>query len=146
MTGADLFPIPHSDSELIKPFWNAAAQGRLEMPQCVDCGAFNWYPGVECRHCRGEKFNWVRLPDTARIFSWTVVKRALHAPYKVMAPYVPVLVEFDEAPGVRLVTRLVDMDAGMLAINGAVAITFKDLGYPATTTGVVAPLATNPKG
>jgi uncharacterized OB-fold protein len=135
----DAFPLPDPDFEPLKPFWAEIAERRLTFPKCTACGRFNWYPRQACGDCGGEHFAWIPVSGEARIFSWTVVKRALHAPYKAIAPYIPVIVEFDDAPGVRLVSRWIGPDDG-LAIGKPARIVFEDFGYPNLLTGMLAPL------
>lgn len=137
----DTFPRPDVDLPALAPFWRAAARGRLELPRCAQCNAFNWYPSEQCAHCDGARFDWVEVAPRGTLFSWSVVKRPLFAPYAVIAPYIPAIVELPEAPGVRLVTRLVDADPQTLRIDAPVELRFADLTYPHDHSGVIAPLA-----
>lgn len=138
---ADRFPTPDTTLPVLAPFWAAAAQHRLELPRCAQCRAFNWYPGEQCAHCGHASFDWTELAPRGTLFSWSVVKRPLFAPYAVIAPYIPAIVELDQAPGVRLVTRLVDSSPESLRIGAAVELIFADLTYPNSDSGVIAPLA-----
>jgi uncharacterized OB-fold protein len=135
------FPIPDLELPALRPFWLAAAQQRLELPRCAQCQAFNWYPADVCTHCKQTSFNWVELAPHGKLFSWSVVQRPLFPPYAAIAPYIPALVEINDAPGVRLVTRLIDTDPLALSIGARVNIVFADLTYPNTTSGIIAPLA-----
>jgi hypothetical protein len=74
----------------------------------------------------------------ARLFSYSIVRRALHGPLSAIAPYAPVIIAFDDAAGVRLVTRALG-DPEKLVIGDIVSIRFEDLGYPNVTTGILAP-------
>jgi len=136
------FPLPDTQNPALKPFWDAAAAHRLVFPRCAGCGAFCWYPRADCPECGGGDFRWAEVGGTARLFSWAVVRRALHAPLKPIAPYIPVILEFDDAPGVRLVSRWIGGNADALSIGQEVHVVFEDLGYPTVGTGVLAPLAT----
>ena len=49
--GDPTIPIPSRDS---KPYWAALAEGRLEVQQCLDCGAWTWPPRPICSKCHGE--------------------------------------------------------------------------------------------
>jgi len=135
------FPLPDLANEALKPFWDAAAAHRLVFPRCAGCGAFCWYPRAKCPECGDAKFGWAEVAPKARLFSWAVVRRALHPPLKPIAPYVPVILEFDEAPGVRLVSRWIGADPGTLRVGHEMRVVFEDLGYPNVETGVRAPLA-----
>ena len=134
------FPLPDVANESLKPFWDAATARRLVFPRCAACGVFCWYPRPKCPACGGVNFTWAEVGGKARLFSWAVVRRALHAPLKPIAPYVPIILEFDDAPGVRLVSRWIG-DIGELVIGREVRITFEDLGHPHILTGIRAPLA-----
>ena len=136
------FPLPDIHNAALKPFWDAAAAHRLVFPRCTGCGDFCWYPRAECSGCGSAVFRWTQVGGAARLFSWAVVNRALHAPLKPLAPYIPVILEFDEAPGVRLVSRWIGGSAGTLTIGQEVHIVFEDLGHPNVSTGIAAPLAT----
>jgi len=134
------FPLPDLAYQPLKPFWAAAAESRLVFPRCANCARFVWYPRPKCPECGGEHFDWTQVSGKARLFSWTAVQRALHPPLKPIAPYAPVIVEFDEAPGVRLVSRWIGSDPSALVIGQDVRIVFEDLGHPALETGIRAPM------
>ena len=90
-----------------QPFFGSLASGRLSFPLCNSCGKFQWYPMHACKFCGSRDITWKPISGAARLFSWTVVRFRFsrHLPHEL--PYVVALVEFDEAPGVKLVTNLV---------------------------------------
>jgi uncharacterized OB-fold protein len=137
----EIFPTPDLEQPLLRPFWTAAAQSRLSLPRCAACGVFNWYPAEACAQCAHTAFDWVELAPHGTLFSWSVVTRPLFAPYARIAPYIPAIVELPDAPGVRLVTRLVDSTPAALTIGAPVDLIFADLTYPHDDSGVIAPLA-----
>ncbi len=137
----DKFPVPDMELPLLQPFWQAAAQGHLKLPRCARCKVFNWYPADQCPECGHVAFNWVKVAPRGKLFSWSVVTRPLFAPYAVISPYIPAIVELVDAPGVRLVTRLVDCDPQTLVMNAPIELMFADLTYPLNASGVIAPLA-----
>jgi uncharacterized protein len=103
-----------------EPFWQATAEHKLLMPRCADCGTFRWPPGPFCPECQSQKVAWVP-PGQGRIYSFTV----LPVPGdKDAAPRhrVPVLVEFEQAKGVRLVSALIDAPLDGIAIGAAVEV------------------------
>ena len=132
------FPIPDLSFAPLQGIWQAAAQRRLSFPRCDGCETFCWYPKPVCPRCASENFTWTDVTGPAKLFSYTIVRRALHGPLSVIAPYAPVLVTFDDAPGLRLVTRSIG-DAEKLNIGDTVSIVFEDLGTPNVTTGILAP-------
>lgn len=51
--------------------WRAAADGRLAVQRCQDCGAHRYPAGDGCYRCTSLRWEWVRLPGTAVIYSYT---------------------------------------------------------------------------
>lgn len=133
-------PLPDLEHGPTAPLWQAAARGQFALPRCGDCGTFDWYPKGQCRQCHGERIAWETLSGRATLFSWAVVKRALHKPLAPIAPYVSAIVVIDEDRLTRVVTRLIDCDPDELCAGMPVDVRFADLGYPAVKTGIVAPL------
>ena len=126
------FPLPDLADARLVPFWDAAAKGELRLPRRIDGGGFDWYPS-------GAEVEWVQLAGTGTLFTWSAVKRPLHPGYAGISPYVAALVELDGAPGVRLVTRLLEAPDA-LAIGMPVEVRFVDIGIPGPKSGVIGPL------
>jgi uncharacterized OB-fold protein len=61
-----------------------------------------------CPHCRSNTIEWCEIEGGATLFSWTAVHYPFPADPPKVLPYIVGLVEFTEAPGVRLVTNIVD--------------------------------------
>ena len=89
-------------------FFTQASHGRLSFPRCEDCERFHWYPMKRCPHCRSERLRWVSISPSGTLYSWTRVEYAFDRDIEV--PYVVGLLEFAQAPGVRLITNLIDVD------------------------------------
>lgn len=123
--------MPAQDDQLIAPFWHWAAKGEIRLPRRAD-GSFDWYPS-------DPQALWIPLPGTATLFSWAVIHRPLHPGYADISPYISAIVELDGAPGVRLVTRLIDAPEH-LEIGMKLVARFEDLTYPKQESGVIAPL------
>lgn len=103
------------------PFWQAGEEGRVIMPACADCGTFRWPAGPFCPECHGQNVAWHEAGE-ARIYSFTVLP--VPGPDKSAPPRhrIPALVDFARAPGVRLVSVLVEAPVGGVAIGDAVTI------------------------
>ena len=67
---------PYAD-EATQPFWDAAAEGRLVAPRCATCGTFVLPPQPFCFTCQSQAFEWVDLPGTGTIYTYTVVRHPL---------------------------------------------------------------------
>ena len=101
-------PLPDVDDKEGAPFWEGTCQGEIRFPKCRSCNQFHWYPCVLCPFCHSPDIEWQALTSQARLFSWTCVRRDLGPLFAIRGPHIIGLVEFDEAPDLRLVTNLVD--------------------------------------
>jgi uncharacterized protein len=103
-----------------EPFWAAGTEGRLIMPRCGDCGTFRWPAGPFCAKCQSQAVEWVP-PGQARIYSYTILPVPMG---EAVEPgrRIPTLVAFDDAPGVRLVSALVDAALDKVAIDAPVEV------------------------
>ncbi|MGH7820206.1 MAG: Zn-ribbon domain-containing OB-fold protein [Candidatus Binatia bacterium] len=90
-----------------KPFWDWCAKRELRFQRCVACGTFRFPPLTGCRHCAATEAEWVRVSVRARVFSYTIVANPALPDLRHDVPYNVVVVEFDDAPGARLVSNVV---------------------------------------
>ncbi|MDB5968684.1 MAG: hypothetical protein JWQ90_1134 [Hydrocarboniphaga sp.] len=104
-----------------EPFWRAAEEHRLLVPRCGACGTFRWPSGPFCSQCQSQNVEWLP-PGQGRIYSFTVLP--VRGDGEAAPPQfrIPALVVFDEAPGVRLVSSLVDAPAAAVAIDALVEV------------------------
>lgn len=98
-------------------FREHARRGHLAFPRCEDCGRFHWYPMPRCPHCKSAAIAWQTIAGRGEIFSFTIVRHAFDKSRRDQLPYVVALITFADAPGVRLITNIVDADAGALDIG-----------------------------
>jgi uncharacterized OB-fold protein len=136
------FPLPDVDWPPTARFWEAAAECRLELPRCGQCGRLCWYPKETCSYCGGSAFAWEPVAGRARLFSWAVVRNVFLPQYRDKVPYVTGLVSLEEDPSVRLVTEIVDtdVDAGGLEFDQPMEVVFRSLRFAGVKGTVMAPL------
>ena len=108
-------PIPDADTQ---PFWDGVAQGELRVPRCSACGHWIWQPRPLCPRCRAGDPSWIVLSGAGRVASWTVLHPPVLPVWAEKLPFVLLLVELDDAPGVRMVGQLVDADGTLLQTDG----------------------------
>jgi uncharacterized OB-fold protein len=104
-----------------KPFWDAAAERRLLMPRCADCGAFRWPAGPFCPKCQSQRVEWTP-PGQGRVYSFTILPVRAEGEDAPPQFRIPALIEFDDAKGVRLVASVVDSPVHAVAIGAAVEV------------------------
>jgi uncharacterized OB-fold protein len=107
-------PPVYPDAE---PFWAAAAEGRLLVRKCADCGEFHWYPRPICPHCGSDRTEWTQAAGTGTIYTVSVTRRA--GPVAFAIGYVTL----DE--GVTMLTNFADCDLDTLRIGQRVRVIFK---------------------
>jgi uncharacterized OB-fold protein len=113
------YPVPDA---VTAPFWEGVAEGVLRIQRCASCGRHVFYPRVVCPHCGGTDLAWVEATGAGRVHSFTVVHRA-PPDYRDEVPYVVALVELEE--GVRLMTRLVDVEPAAVCVDLPVEVAMR---------------------
>jgi uncharacterized OB-fold protein len=99
-----------------KPFWDAAAEGKLLVKRCRDCGEHHHYPRDACPFCGSVNTEWRQTTGQGTIYSFSTMRRA-------EVPYVVAYVTLDEGPS--MMTNIVDVDADTLRIGQRVAVRFQ---------------------
>jgi len=97
-----------------RPFWDGTAQGKLLIPQCTDCETFRWPPGPFCAACRSQNTAW-REAGQGQVYSFTIIRNK-----EPGQNFVPALIEFPDAGGVRLVAAIVDTPLDAIHIGAKV--------------------------
>ena len=125
-----VFPTPLKDpfaDESTRPFWEAALEGRLVASRCTECGTFVLPPEPRCFNCRGSAFEFVALPGTGTIYTFTIVRHPLAPQLSEVVPYVSGLVELDgtQGAGARMIANIIDVDPESVAIGDKVQIVFE---------------------
>jgi uncharacterized OB-fold protein len=113
------YPVPDAETT---PFWDAVTAGRLDIQRCLSCHRHVFYPRSLCPHCGAANLEWVTVSGRGTVYSFTVVHRA-PAEFQDEAPYVVALVELEE--GVRMLTRLVDVEPAAVRVAMAVEVTLR---------------------
>jgi uncharacterized OB-fold protein len=112
-----------------QPFWDAAKEDRLVVPRCGACGTFRLPPAPLCYVCQSEQVDWVELTGVGTVYSYTVVRHALHPELADVVPYVSGIVELDGTQGVgsRLLVNIIDCEPDAIHIGTRVKIVFDHL-------------------
>jgi uncharacterized OB-fold protein len=99
-----------------KPFWDAAADGKLLIKKCNACGRVHYYPRAICPFCFSDRTEWLQASGHGTIYSYSVMRRA-------PVPYAIAYVTLAEGP--TMMTNLVDCDLDGIRIGQAVTVVFK---------------------
>ena len=76
-------------------WWDAVAEHRLVVPQCLACSRQFFPPQPTCPACGGSGFAETPVSGRGTIYSWVVVNRALHPVYAEDVPYTIVAVRLE---------------------------------------------------
>lgn len=122
------------------PFWQWGAKGETRMPACTACGTFRWPAGPFCPKCRQQEVDW-HPAGQARVYSFTILPVRSSDAEAQPQSRIPTLVEFDQAPGVRLVSVLVDTDPATIAIGLPVSVAWVPAANAVVPVFCMAPAA-----
>ncbi|MER5487090.1 OB-fold domain-containing protein [Streptomyces sp. NPDC002812] len=100
------FDLPEID-DFTRPYWDAAAEGRLLLRRCGECGKAHHYPREFCPACwAGEdRVAWETASGRATLYTWSVIHRNDLPPFGARVPYVAAVVDLAEGP--RMMTEVV---------------------------------------
>lgn len=99
------------------PYFEAAAENKLLIKQCGDCGEYHFYPRALCPFCFSDRTEWVEASGQGTIYTYSVTRRAGPVAYAIA------FVTLDE--GVVMMTNIVDCDLDAVLIGQRVKAVFK---------------------
>ena len=106
--------ISDADTEY-KGYFEAAAEHRLGVKKCLDCGLLRGEPGPGCPWCTSLQWEWNQVSGKGTIYSYQIVAHTVVPSFRDWAPFAIVLVELDEQSGqpdqydgLRITANLVD--------------------------------------
>lgn len=109
-------PAPAVNPE-VKPFFDAAAGGKLMLKYCGACKQFHHYPRAICPHCFSAGTEWRDAKGTGTVYTYSVLRRGVPVPYCIA------YVTLEE--GVAMLTNIVDCDLDSVRIGMKVKVVFK---------------------
>jgi uncharacterized OB-fold protein len=109
--GLRALPAPDNAS---RHYWQSAADGKLVVQRCKDCGVFQFYPRALCATCAGET-EWVDASGRGTLHTYTIIRQNRSPAFAALSPYAVGIVELEE--GVRMMSNIVDCDVEQLQIG-----------------------------
>ena len=111
-----------------RPFWEAAADGRLLLKACRGCGRAHWYPRVVCPFCHSADLEWRESAGKGTIYTYSVMRR-------VEVPYVLGYVDLSE--GVRIMSQISGCDPEEVTIGMELELAVEPFGESEDGTPLV---------
>lgn len=126
-------PVPDVTPET-EPFWSRAADGKLLLSECDDCGLVYHYPRALCPDCFSDDVEWIESSGRGEIYAYSTAKTISGWPEERL-PLVIAYVELEEGP--RMMTNVTDCDPDAVEIGDEVEVTFvptqDDIAIPTFT-------------
>lgn len=110
-----------------QPFWDAAAEHRLVLPRCTNCGKYRMPPAPFCWNCRAQDVEWLDNIGDGIIYSFTVIRHAVIPPVRDALPFVAAVVELPGTNGCRLIGNVIDCNPEDVAIGRKVTLDWYDV-------------------
>ncbi len=118
-------PAPLPDTQ---PFWDFCKKGELRFQKCSKCSTFRHYPRPMCPACGSFDFTWEQVAPKGKVHTWVTMMRAFHPGFEKEVPMPIVIVDIDDAPGVRIMSNFNDGTKHTdLKIGMPVTIVFEDI-------------------
>jgi uncharacterized OB-fold protein len=109
-------------------YWEATAEGRIELPRCTACDLVIWYPRSICPDCQSMDLSWETMSGNGTVYSYTITRAGVGRKWREHLPLVVAYVQLDEGPIV--LTNIVDTDPSIIEIGMSVTAVFHDTGHP----------------
>jgi uncharacterized OB-fold protein len=115
--------LPEVDA-LTDPFWRSGRDGVLRFQRCHDCQWWIHPPKPRCPKCMSATTEFEPVSGEGVVWSFTINHQRWSPDLKV--PYAIAIVELPEQAGMRLTTRLVEIDLDEVRIGLPVRVVFHE--------------------
>lgn len=105
-------------------YWSAAAEGRLLLRSCRQCGLTYHYPRSLCPDCFSDDTEWIEASGRGTVYTYSVTGGDESVPEAEKAVIVA-YVELEEGP--RMMTNIVDCRPEEISVGTEVSITFEQV-------------------
>ncbi|MEK7214345.1 MAG: OB-fold domain-containing protein [Chloroflexota bacterium] len=122
-------PAPNADT---REFWEGCKAHQFRVQRCQNCGTFRHYPRPACHQCASFDTEWVDIGGGGVVYSFTIARHPFHPAFRDKTPYAILVVEMDDAPGVRMASNMVDCPVDDVRIGMPVEVVWEDLSDEVT--------------
>lgn len=106
MTDFTKKPLPEI-TDMTRPFWHGARQGKLMLQKCAACGTFNFHPKPLCIECGERQLVWTEARPYGTVYSFTVSRsEAMNYGWSADLPVLMCLIDLDD--GARMYGQVTD--------------------------------------
>lgn len=111
-----------------REWWEACRRRELVFQRCASCGTLRHPPTPVCHRCHSFAHGWQPSAGAGRVYSFTWVHHVYLPSLAGRIPYDVSVVTLDDAPGVRLITNVVDATPADLRIDLPVRLLWEEVG------------------
>ena len=124
MSGEKRIGTPTPDTQ---PYWDAARNHQLALPECLSCQRFYFYPRDHCPVCLGGDVRWRAVSGRGFLHTYVIVHHPAPG-FEADAPYVIAVVELAEGP--RMMANIVGIepDPALLELDMPLEVVFTEQG------------------
>lgn len=108
-----------------RPYWKAAADGKLLIKQCNACGEVHHYPRPFCPSCWSEDVVWKECSGKGTVYTYSTIFRNDLPPFDAWGAYIAAVVQLEEGP--RLMTNIIDCPPAECFVDMPVVVDFRPL-------------------
>lgn len=126
---AEVKPVPIPD-ETSQFYWDAAKLGVLAIQSFPDIGVFQHPPSPVPEVIGGGRGlpQVVEVRGRGRLYSYTILHQPFHPAFVDSVPMIIGLTELDDAPGIRILTNIVEADPKDLRCGLEMEVVFEQRG------------------
>src|SRR5215470_9753577 len=110
-----------------QPFWDATKDRKLTAPQCANCGQFRMPPTMFCPNCLSRELQWPVLPGLGTVYTFFVIRHPLNPGAADYVPFIPAVIDADDAPGMRFISNVVDCEPEDVKVGMRVKVVWHDV-------------------
>lgn len=114
-------------TDLTRPFWTAAKNGKLVLQKCQRCETFNFHPKPWCIECGSRDLVWTDAKPMGTIYSFTI-SRIVAMNFQGWEKDLPVLlclIDLDD--GARMYAQVTDCSPEEIRIGMRVKVHFENI-------------------
>jgi len=126
------FPLPDVEHFDTRDWWTRVRQHQLTVQRCTGCRAFRHPPSPVCHRCHSFEFEWSPVSGKGTVYSWIIANHPPSPALKEQVPYNVVVVELDDADGIRMMGNLIDVPDSQIHIGLPVEVVFEDINDQVT--------------
>lgn len=118
-------------TELTRPFWVGAKNGRFVLQKCGKCATFQFHPKPWCIECGSRDLPWTEAKPEGTVYSYTISRTvAMNYPgWENDLPVLMCLIDLDD--GARMYGQVIDCAPEAIHIGMRVEVHFEDISSEA---------------